>query len=142
MSYLAKKQQAFTLVEVLIASSILFMVIAVTVIGFSNSRQNAAIAASRIAMHQPIGLILDQVENALRPVSAEQLNGEGQLGEVSFKWQANLHSRHTAPVLFDSETGAGFSNNNVFMLFDVTIELRHGNASREYQYQKLGWQKP
>ncbi|GAB2921881.1 PilW family protein [Rheinheimera gaetbuli] len=135
-----QKQQGFTLIEVLIASSILFLAIAIAVISFSATRQTSVMATERIALHTPLNIIVDQVETALRPAAAETLSGEGRLGSVAYRWQANLNSRYSPKAIPTNEQdGSQAQVENRFLLFDIQIQLESAGAKRSYSYQKLGW---
>lgn len=135
-----QKQQGFTLIEVLIASSILFLAIAIAVISFSATRQTSVMAAERIALHTPLNIIVDQVETALRPAAAETLSGQGRLGTVTYRWQASLNSRYSPKAIPTNEQDSNQAQaTNRFLLFDIQIELESDGAKRSYTYQKLGW---
>ena len=135
-----QKQHGFTLIEVLIASSILFLAIAIAVISFSATRQTSVMAAERIALHTPLNIIVDQVESALRPATAEVVSGQGRLGSVSYRWQASLNSRYSPPALPTESQSINQSQvPGRFLLFDIQIQLESDGAKRSYSYQKLGW---
>jgi prepilin-type N-terminal cleavage/methylation domain-containing protein len=135
-----KREQGFTLIEVLIAATILFTVLAVA----SETYRNALLASSKaqavVEMLTPLPLVTSSIRNQLRANPAEQLEGAGELLGVQFSWQAET-ARYGAPApRFDPDAADFIDYGQRYRLYDVKLQLRVRGHERSYLYQEIAWE--
>ena len=135
-----RRQAGFTLLEVLIAATILFTVLAVA----TETYRNALLASSRaeglVNLLTPLPLITSSIRSQLRSNPVEQLEGGAELLGVSYSWQATT-VRYAPPARrFDSDTGDFRDYPPRFRLYDVRLELARAGQERVFLYQELAWE--
>ena len=129
----------FTLIEVLVASFILFLVIAsVTLVyrGALLSSNKAERSLRFIALVEPIS---EQIRFQLRTANQASLNGSGSMGEVNYEWSASHLAQGQSLAVVDSETGAATTNGRAFYLWTINLELKLGNARRNFEFNEVSW---
>lgn len=133
-------QRGFTLVEVLIAATILFATLAVA----SETYRSALLSSSRaegvVAMLTPLPLITSSIRSQLRSQPVEKLAGESELLGVSYEWEANTVRYGSPARRFDPDATDFVSYPPRFRLYDVRLKLRRGAQQREFLYQEVAWE--
>ena len=73
--------------------------------------------------------------------NTEQVNlqGQGQMGEITYIWNGALLDEGKAPERFNVQTGELEEGKDIIRLWQVTIELRLKTAKRSYQYNEVTW---
>lgn len=130
--------RAFTLIEVLIAMTILFALVTSGLVAFHNAQSNNAKATQVVRL-------LGQVDTIRSTVRAELLaaplatTGAGHQGQISYQWQADTIALQAAPPTMDPESGIELVPAPRFRLVNIKLNLSSGDASREFEYQELVW---
>lgn len=130
--------RAFTLIEVLIAMTILFALVTSGLVAFHNAQSNNAKATQVVRL-------LGQVDTIRRTVRAQLLaaplatSGAGNQGQVSYQWQADTVALQAAPPTIDADSGVDLVPAPRFRLVNIKLNLSSGEASREFEYQELVW---
>jgi prepilin-type N-terminal cleavage/methylation domain-containing protein len=135
-----KRQAGFTLLEVLIAATILFTVLAVA----TETYRNALLASSRaeglVNLLTPLPLITSAIRSQLRSSPVEKLDGNAELLGVRYEWQATT-VRHGSPARrFDPDFTDFRDYPQRFRLYDVRLRLARGGQERVFLYQELAWE--
>ena len=135
-----KLERGFTLIEVLIAATILFTVLVVA----SESYRNALLASSKaqtvVEMLTPLPLVTASIRNQLRANPTERLQGEAELLGVQYRWQAETALYGAPAPRFDPDEAAFTEYGKRYRLYDVTLKLRLRGQQRTYLYQELAWE--
>lgn len=137
------KQQGFSLIEVLMAMTILFAAVTTGLVAFQNSQQSSAKAAE-------VTHILTQVEtlqSAIRfqlqqPVAAnaERVTaGELQMNGVQVQWQATAINDLPPPARISGEDINPNPYQPRYELFEVLLQLQFDSSQREFVYEELVW---
>ena len=135
-----KRQAGFTLIEVLIAATILFLVLAVAGYSYQSSLLASRKAESLVALVTPVPMILETVRNDLRQHPEAERSGQGTLLGVHYDFEAKTVRYAPPPARFDPDE-AGFTTYPPrFRLYDVSLTLERGGAQRRYLYQELAWE--
>ena len=134
------RQHGFTLLEVLIAATILFTVLAVA----TETYRNALLASSRaeglVNLLTPLPLITSAIRSQLRSNPVEKLDGNAELLGVRYEWEA-MTVRHGAPARrFDPDFADFRDYPQRFRLYDVRLKLARGGQERVFLYQELAWE--
>ena len=136
-----KRQGGFTLLEVLIASTILFAALAVA----SETYRSTLMASSRsqtvVEMLTPLPLITSSIRNQLRSNPVERLEGGADMMGVQFNWQAETVRYEPPPSRFDPDELDFKTYPPRFRLYDVRLELQLRGQNRVYLYQEIAWER-
>jgi type II secretory pathway pseudopilin PulG len=135
---MVRRQVGFTLVETLIASVILFSVLASAFLSFQNSILASSRAERRIELLSEVPSLRAQIGRQLR--SLEVNSGQGMRGDIPFRWSASITLEGDARD--PTEMGVGgedFALVRSFQLWEVTLELGSGNAAKRFQFTELTW---
>jgi len=132
-------QRGFTLIEVLIAATILFVAIAVVSETYRGSMLASRRADTVVAMLTPLPLIVASVRSALRDDPAERREGESELLGVRYNFDATSVRFEPPPRRFDPDTAEFREYAPRFRLYDVRLVLRYRGHERTYLYQELAW---
>lgn len=133
------KRSGFTLVEVLIAATILFASLAVV----SESYRASLLAsdkASRVAESlTPLPLILGHIQSRLLENPIDSVSGRGEVLGVSYEFEARTAKFGAPPRRVEPETGELRSYQPRFRLYNVELSLKAGTQRRQFEYQELSW---
>jgi len=134
-----KKQKAFTLVEVLIASLILFSTLAMVAQIFSASTYSANKAAHAARFYQIHPAAISAIKVALRDQAKQrdigEFSGELPIFGILYQWQAQR-------VLFLSplkDFDESFEQRKRFGLFNVEVNASQGSKSQTFQFEVTTW---
>lgn len=133
------KSRGFTLIEVLIASTILFASLAVISESYRASLMASERAAHTAEMLTPLPLILGHVKNRLLETPEERVSGRGEVLGVQFEFEARSARFESPPRRFEPETGVFQVYAPRFRLYDVRLSLSVGSNKRSFDYQELAW---
>lgn len=129
----------FTLIEVLIASVVLFATITVVAESY-----RANLAASRRAsitaeMLTPLPLITSTIRTRLRDEPGERLVGDGTVLGVKYSFEAvSVRFEPPPPVIDPDADGLRFYSPR-YRLYDVRLLIEHRALRRQFIYQELAW---
>jgi type II secretory pathway pseudopilin PulG len=130
----------FTLIEVLIAATILFMVLAVAAESYRGALLASRRATLLVGVLTPLTLVTNAVRDKLREAARDKLDGGGELLGVGYRFEATT-VRYGAPARrFDPDDGSFRDYPPRFRLYDVRLTLRKGDLHREFLYQELAWE--
>lgn len=135
----AARQSGFSLIETLVAATIMFSVLISAFVAFQGSINASARAEKRIHLLAKMPLVRGYVTNAIR--SGARLTGEGTFEEVSYDWNATLLTQGVAHDLTAEPEGrSGFLERN-FSLWRVAVRLEFGGVQREFLFTEMTWDK-
>jgi hypothetical protein len=134
-----RTSRAFTLVEVLIASTILFATITVISESYRASLMASDKASKTAEMLTPLPLIVGHIKNQLLETPEERVEGRGEVLGVKFEYAATTKKFAPPPRLFEPETGVFRSYSPRYRLYNVRLTLRTGVVIRSFDYQEVAW---
>lgn len=134
------RQRGFTLLEVLIAATILFTVMAVATETYRNSLLASSRAQGLVTMLTPLPLITSAIRNQLRSNPVEKLDGRSALLGVDYEWEATTVRYGSPPYRFDPDVTDFVSYPKRFRLYDIRLKLRLAKQQREFLYQEIAWE--
>lgn len=132
--------RGFTLIEVLIASTILFIVIAAAAEGYRGALLASRRAESLVRLLTPLPLITAVVRDELRANPAERVAGGAELLGVRYEFEAITASYGAPPRRFDPDAADFREYPPRFRLYDVHLRLHAGEREREFLYRELAWE--
>ncbi len=134
--------QGFTLIEVLIASVILFLFLALASEAFSQSALSSRKAERAAKVAAIVPLMIENIR--VQIVEAEQvsdLGSEGVLFELNYAWRAKLLKRLKPPRRFDPDENEFKEYDERFNLWQVDVTVGEGTYQRSWQYEEVSWHK-
>jgi Tfp pilus assembly protein PilE len=133
-----RSTKGFTLIEVLIAGVILFMVIAATTMVYRSALLSSNKAQDVLAISGYIPQIVDNITDQLQQQDTgtqNSLQGQGLSMQINYNWQGRLIQAKSAPPVIDSFTGELLAQPARYRLWQIELELKLGNTTRIYQYE-------
>jgi type II secretory pathway pseudopilin PulG len=133
-----KYPKGFTLIEVLIAGVILFMVIAMTTLVYRSALLSSNKAEQVLAITGYLPIIIDNITEDLQRQdtgSQNSLQGDGNTMQVTYNWRARLIQSHSALSVLDSFTGELLDQPARYRLWEMDLTLTLGDSTRRYEYE-------
>jgi prepilin-type N-terminal cleavage/methylation domain-containing protein len=134
--------QGFTLVEVLVASVILFSVIATVSMVYRGAFISSEKANNHIQMSAVLPSVLANIRDEIRKAgnsSVQEITGNNTSWNVSYLWQANLVAQKSAPEIIDVDSGNFITPPAKYKLWQVTLILKRNTFTKEYNFKELSW---
>lgn len=128
-------QSGFTLIEVLIASVILFMSIALVSMAYKSSLRAERSAEKHVFRMVALGFIQEEVKEALR-VRPQANSGTGVWGKFSYAWKVTEEKTKWSKEGFDLEARTEVQLGRKLFLKTIAIDV--GESSHEFTM--LTWQ--
>ena len=128
-------QAGFTLLEVLIASVILFSVIVTSTLVYrgailSSDKAEQALSVS-VAAHAIQRIVTDDFRQL---TDRSQPLGEGRYGEVTYSWRAEETHTGTRTGAVDGSTPA-----REFSLWQIHLTISKGKMTKQFQFSEISW---
>jgi Tfp pilus assembly protein PilV len=131
--------RGLTLVEVLVAAVILFAALSLSAMTVQSLRQSSAQAEKIIKTLRPARMIALSIQQQIRNQPEETLSGNGQIETVTYRWQATVIAKGSAPERFDFDSGSVTVPPERFWLYQVDVELNHAGRTEQVQFKELAW---
>ena len=133
-------QRGFTLVEILIAATILFIVVGLVaeVYRAANLSGGKASRSADAALVTP--LLMDTIQARVRQaLPDEKLSEQGVLLGFRFEWKAQVIKKGGSAPRFSPENDQAVSGETRFYLWQVDLTLEAGSYQRSFQFTELSW---
>lgn len=134
-----RRQHGFTLVEVLIAAVIMFMVLATAALSLRTAAHASERATRTVELVAPLPWITPVIRESLRSDPADERSGEGRLFGVEYRFRANIVRLGAPPTRFDPDVTDFVEYAPRFALYDVELELERDGETTSFLYQELAW---
>lgn len=134
--------QGFTLIEVLVASVILFASIAMVSLIYRGAFLSSERAEKHITSAGVIPLILSTIRENIREnghTQEDQLSSESYAWEVRYRWKAEVVDLKSAPIRLDVDTGDYVTPPMKYRLWKVELTTIYKTTKRYYQFHELSW---
>jgi type II secretory pathway pseudopilin PulG len=135
------KNSGFTLIEVLLAGVILFMVISSTTLIFKGALISSEKAERTAVFSSAIPYLLDGVRQDIRGGNQAELSrrGEGRWLQIDYQWHADLLRSDAPPALIDPESGSEANFPARFKLWNVELTVEIKGYQKHYTYREVSW---
>ena len=133
-----KRQQGFTLLEVLLAGFILFLTIATMTMVYRGALLSSSKAENSLEISAALPFVRPIVTEQLRAASnATSRVGKGEYGGVIYSWAASavIKGRPSLDILEIN----GVADEYEYLLWDVELKLRRDNREKIYTFLELSW---
>lgn len=134
------RQHGFTLIEVLVASFILFLVIASVTLVYRGAVLSSIKAERVVVISSQIKPIKSLVKDEITRANGQLvLDGSGEQGDVTYTWQAQVIKQGRAPARFDPETARMSEGKLTIYYWEINMSLSFKDNVRHYQFNEVTW---
>lgn len=136
------KSKGFTLLEILVASTILFFSVVSLALIYKTSFIASEKAVSKIEQAAVIRALLADIQADIRlrtTRDANSLNGTGIIWGIAYNWEANVEQLRSPPDKFDFDLGRIESYPSRYKLWQVKVNLGDGTGGSTFEYNELSW---
>jgi prepilin-type N-terminal cleavage/methylation domain-containing protein len=140
--FAVRKNSGFTLIEVLVASVILFASIAMVSMVYRGAFVSSEKANSHIVISGVLPSVLVNIRNSIRiqgNSTNNQLSEQNATWDVDYQWQAQLISNQGAPAKLDPFTHQLTVQPLKYKLWQVNLTLTYKSLTKQYQFNELSW---
>lgn len=128
----------FTLIEILVAMTILFATVVTGVMAFQNNMQNSVKAAEVMHLLSQVDAVRSNIRFNLQ--HEQQVSGRDLYSQdVRIDWQAEEVAYLPPAPFFDEDTGNLSQYAPRFHLYAVTLTMNYGTTTRVFNYEELVW---
>ncbi len=134
--------QGFTLIEILVASVILFSSIAAVTMIYRGAFISTEKANSHMIIAGVVPAVLIQVREQIRGMgnnTKTTLNGNGSSWGTEYQWEANQIAVKAAPPVFDMDSGDTITPAEKYKLWDVELNVSDRGLTLHYEFKELSW---
>ena len=131
------REQGFTLIEVLIASVLLFTSLSLVYSAFSQSVTNTEKAQKIIKLNGAFPLVVSKVKSELNnKIDESTREGSGVIGDVVYQWSSKPVKE--SPLL-ELETNDFNSQSNSVQLIEVSVVMKVADIERQFLFKETVW---
>lgn len=131
-----RRSQGFSLVEVLVAALILFMVLTAVTVTYTGAVKSSLSAVESINLNVYSPMIAEDI--SVR-VKAGQRNGEGRLLNIKYEWRTDLLESAEIAKFYDSAEFTIKTSQKQVFLWEVTLETTFNNRSQSQTFKAISW---
>lgn len=134
------KQKGFTLLEVLVASFILFIVISTMTMVYRGAILSSEKAERSVQISASVSAIQAAIANQVHSSHSMQvLNGQGTMGKIAYQWRAEKTAQALEPNTFNADIGSFVPGERSFGLWTVYLDVQYQNTHKQYQFSEVSW---
>jgi|TARA_Y100001937_G_scaffold112376_1_gene159914 prepilin-type N-terminal cleavage/methylation domain-containing protein len=134
------KAAGFTLIEVLIAATILFTVVAAVSQVYQGATKASMSASRSVEVSALVPLLADTISFHLRQADVSRpISQQGILNDYQFSWTASVIRRGSPPAKFEFETDSYTTFDEKFYLWQVELQLTKDSYSQQFEFTTLSW---
>lgn len=128
--------RGFSLIEVLVASFILFLVIGTVTITFSGSVKSTLSATESINLHGYTPLIAEHISLS---VQSGERSGSSRFIDVDYNWTTQLIEEKPLIQFFDEESTEFRVSDRRAYLWKVVLTTRYNDRSLDHEFNVVTW---
>ncbi|MGQ4276505.1 type IV pilus modification PilV family protein [Pseudidiomarina sp. E22-M8] len=133
-----RASRGFTLIEILVAMTILFATVVTGVMAFQNNMQNSVKAAEVMHILTQLDTVRSNVKFNLQH-DGETSGNDLYSQDVQINWQAEQVA-YLPPAPFYDDGAGGYSQYGPrYRLYAVTLTMDYGSTQRTFNYEELVW---
>lgn len=131
-----RRQRGFSLVEVLVASFILFVTIATMTLVYRGALLSSSKAEESLSVSATVLPIRQIISDGFRNGNFSELGkGVGTYGTVDYEWQARLSHIGLPSAVVQEDSG--LVSQLRYYLWDIKLTIKTAKDVREFQFREL-----
>lgn len=140
MQKLPAKTKGFTLVEIMVASVILFTAITLLTFVYRTAVLSSGKAANNVKITSTVTMVMSNIQSHIRGANAlTPLSGNGRIDDVEYQWQSTLLKKASPPKRFDPDEGKWVTEAERYYFWQVDLTLTYGSLVKDYRYNEVSW---
>tara|TARA_R110000787_G_scaffold189130_1_gene300821 strand:- start:441 stop:869 length:429 start_codon:yes stop_codon:yes gene_type:complete len=140
MQKLPAQTKGFTLVEIMVASVILFTAITLLTFVYRTAVLSSGKAANNVKITSTVTMVMSNIQSHIRGANAlKPLSGSGRIDGVEYHWQSSLLKQAPAPKRFDPDEGKWVAGVVRYYFWQVNLSLTYGSLVKDYHYNEVSW---
>ena len=137
-----QSSHGFTQIEVLIASTILFLFLAMASQAFSQSAQTSIKAEREAKVAALVPLLIENIRGQIHADKTPRDKvGQNTMLDMNYQWRATLIDRKPPVERFDPNEMEFKTYEERFNLWKVDVMIVDGTYQRNWQYEEISWFK-
>lgn len=133
---LRANQRGFTLLEVLLAGFILFLVLTTVTLVYRGALLTSLKAERSLLATSAVPSIRILITESFRQGAHKvDHSGEGQYGDLDYTWTAKLTHRGKPSVAIQQEVKRELN----YFLWEVDLTVKRGDMVRNYSFREISW---
>ena len=134
-------QHGFTLIEVLVASFILFLVISSITLIYRNAILSSSKAESAIELTAYTQFVIEQVRIDISQADdIEQMSGSGSISnEIAYQWEATVLSQSRSPSEYMASTGQVEQGKHLLKYWRINLQVNMDGRQKNYVFNEVSW---
>ena len=133
---LLAKQRGFSLLEVLLAGFILFMVLASMTLVYRGALISSAKAEKSLSIAAAVPFIRGEISESLHDEFTHfDHRGSGNFGGVVYEWVATVSHEGRPSQIMQEDSGVELK----YFLWRIELIVSNGNMIRNYWFREISW---
>lgn len=135
-------QTGFTLIEVLIATVILFSSIAMVSMVYRGAFLSSEKANAHIMINGVLPAVLSTIQADIKELGATgqtSITQKAKIWDVDYNWQATIVQSKKAPKKLDIDSGKFIHSKKEYQLWQVNLTFSYKTTQKQYQFSELSW---
>ncbi len=136
------KSTGFTLIEVMVASVILFASIAVVSVVYRGAFISSQKAEQHVELSGVLPTVLANIRDEIRSNGNNDLtdiSGKSAVWAIKYEWQANLITIKAAAATFSPESGLMETSKPRYKFWQVNLVLTSKSLTKQYSFNEVSW---
>ena len=134
------KTSGFTLVEIMIASVILFTAITIMTLVYRTAVLSSGKATNNVKISSTVTMVMSNIKSHIRGGNAlKPLSGNGNIDGIEYQWQSTLLKKASPPKRFNPDEGKWLVQPERYYFWQVALTLTYGSLTKSYKYNEVSW---
>ena len=132
----AAKENGFTLLEILIAGFILFLVLTTMTQVYSGALSASEKAKASPMISGAVPSIRTSITEIMRETPVHELHGgDGQFGSLQYTWLATIAHKGEPSTAMQEDS----SRKIHYLLWDINLRVTNKTLTKSYSFRELTW---
>ncbi|SUI75431.1 PilW family protein [Shewanella morhuae] len=137
---LKSRSKGFTLIEVLIASFIMFLVLNAMTLIYRGAIISSIKAEQSIQTNGYLPLMMNDIKQYIRMnTERTELSATGTIAALTYEWKAEVLLNGSAPSMYSPEEKRVIVQPPRYKVWQVSVISKLGKYEKNYKYLEISW---